>query len=390
MKAPNANLWTLRRLDDRLSAHFDGLALAGDEGWRCCEQALETPGGGELFMATVRALADRHRERFDKMCDLAVGGTAAHAGVVAALEWTTPQLLQGVVAALLSSDRAIRRHIGLAASAGHRVDPGQALTAALVAEDSMLRARALRAVGELGNRVHVPVCIQSCHDKDEGCRFSASWSAVLLGERQVALQALGDVAASVGAFAEQAFGLVLRVNGVGAGHEFLTTVREHADSERRVILGAGVVGDPKYVPWLIQRMEDPKTARLAAEAFVNVTGLKISQGFDTARPAAVEISPSDEIDGPSGALDPDEGLPWPDVQKIAGWWEAERSNFRQSERYFLGESVTVQHCLEVLKTGSQRHRRAAAEYLCLLSPGMSLFNTGAPAWRQQRLLAHMT
>jgi len=390
VNAPNITLWTLRRLDDRLAAHFEGLTVAGDQGWRCCERALETPGSGELFMATVRALTDRDSERFEKMCVLAEGGTAAHSGVVAALEWSKPGLLQGVASALLSSDRGIRRRIGLAACAGHRVNPGQALTTAIVDEDSMLRARALSAVGELGERDLMPFCIRSINDEDGGCRCSASRSAVLLGDRDAAVKALGDLAAAVGPFAAAAFGLFLRVNGVGAGHEFLATVRQQPESERRVILGAGVVGDPKYVPWLIQRMADSKTARLAAEAFVNITGLKISQGFDTARPPAVEMSSSDELAGASGDLDPDEGLPWPDVQNIARWWEKERSNFRPGERYFLGQSVTTQHCIEVLKTGYQRHRLAAAEYLCLRNPGTPLFNTAAPGWRQQRVLAQMT
>ena len=40
----------------------------------------------------------------------------------------------------------------------------------------------------------------------------------------------------------------------------------------------------------------------------------------------------------------------------------------------------------MLREGFQRQRSAAALYLCLLQPGTPLFNTAAPAWRQQRLL----
>jgi len=43
----------------------------------------------------------------------------------------------------------------------------------------------------------------------------------------------------------------------------------------------------------------------------------------------------------------------------------------------------------VLRTGFQRQRTAAAEWLCLLQPGTPLFNTAAPAWRQQRGLTQM-
>ena len=59
------------------------------------------------------------------------------------------------------------------------------------------------------------------------------------------------------------------------------------------------------------------------------------------------------------------------------------------KRYLMGEPPFTAHCLDVLKNGFQRQRMAAAIYLCLLKPGTPLFNTAAPAWRQQRLLATM-
>jgi hypothetical protein len=58
-------------------------------------------------------------------------------------------------------------------------------------------------------------------------------------------------------------------------------------------------------------------------------------------------------------------------------------------RYFMGVPPSREHCIEVLKTGGQRQRLVAAQYLCLLEPGRPAFNTSAPAWRQQRLLARM-
>ena len=63
--------------------------------------------------------------------------------------------------------------------------------------------------------------------------------------------------------------------------------------------------------------------------------------------------------------------------------------FQPRVRYFMGAAPARAHCLQVLKEGYQRQRMAAAEYLCLIAPGTSLFNTRAPAWRQQRWLAKM-
>ena len=53
----------------------------------------------------------------------------------------------------------------------------------------------------------------------------------------------------------------------------------------------------------------------------------------------------------------------------------------------MGDPVTRARCIDVLKSGYQRQRILAANHLRLLDPGTPLFNTSAPAWRQQRLLA---
>jgi uncharacterized protein (TIGR02270 family) len=89
-------------------------------------------------------------------------------------------------------------------------------------------------------------------------------------------------------------------------------------------------------------------------------------------------------------MDPDDGLPWPDPEKIKNWWAKNSSRFTPGQRYFIGAPVTRAHCIDVLKNGYQRQRILAAHYLCLLEPGTPLFNTSAPAWRQQKLLAGMT
>ena len=103
----------------------------------------------------------------------------------------------------------------------------------------------------------------------------------------------------------------------------------------------------------------------------------------------MELGPTDNPDDENVEMDPDDGLPWPDPEKIQKWWAANGQRFQPGVRYFMGEPPTREHCIDVLKNGYQRQRIAAAEYLCLLNPGTPLFNTAAPAWRQQRLLAKM-
>ena len=63
VRAPHVELHRLRRLDDRIEAHLDGLSVAGDYGTKLCTQALERPGAGEVFAATIRALRNATASR---------------------------------------------------------------------------------------------------------------------------------------------------------------------------------------------------------------------------------------------------------------------------------------------------------------------------------------
>ena len=130
---------------------------------------------------------------------------------------------------------------------------------------------------------------------------------------------------------------------------------------------------------------------MLGEAFTLITGADLD-ALQLRRqiPEDFQSGPTENPDDENVGLDPDEGLMWPDGPKVEKWWKASSSRFQQGIRYFMGAPVTRQHCVHVFKTGYQRQRILAAHHVCLLEPGTPLFNTSAPAWRQQRLLAQMT
>lgn len=159
---------------------------------------------------------------------------------------------------------------------------------------------------------------------------------------------------------------------------------------RLLIQGIGVAGDPHFVPWLIQQMQDLKLTRLAGESFSLITGLDLAQlDLERKPPESAEFGPNDDPNDDNVAMDEDDGLPWPDPEKIGAWWQINGHRFAAGTRYFMGETPSPAHCLAVLKNGFQRQRMAAAVYLCLMKPGTPLLNTAAPAWRQQRWLDAM-
>ena len=56
VRAPHVKLHQLQRLDERIAAHLDGLAVAGRFGAECCAEALVNPGAGEVFAAAACAI----------------------------------------------------------------------------------------------------------------------------------------------------------------------------------------------------------------------------------------------------------------------------------------------------------------------------------------------
>ena len=378
--------------DDRLLAHCDGLSVAGDDGWSVCDSGLEEPSVGALFLAAVRSIEAGHQDRLDRLFALVEAVPTTRDGLTSALEWLDRRWLVGVVVGLLSADDPVKRTVGIAASAMHGVDPGLVSGQRISDVSSLVRARALRAAGEIGCQDAGPQCAAAIRESDVECAFWGAWSSLLLGDAAAGLPVIKDAGVVSGPHRRRAFRLTLQAMSVRASHGFLQQFGGDPERLRWLVEGSGIAGDPKYVPWLIDHMANAETARLAGEAFSLITGVDLAErGSAGDIPANFESGPNDDPDDPNVEMDPDEGLPWPDVPKsreLVGRQRAAGS--REGMRYFMGAPVTREHCIEVLKNGYQRQRILAAHYLCLLEPGTPLFNTSAPAWRQQRLLAKMT
>jgi uncharacterized protein (TIGR02270 family) len=385
VRAPHVKLLHLKRLDDRLEAHLDGLAVAGRYGQQRAEAALERLGCGEVFAAVVCALQAQDDVALQRLLALAPAAPEAGRGVLSALAWVTPGLLRDVVRRMLASPQAWQRTLGIETCRLHRVDPGPALVAALGHEDTPLRTAALRAAGELGRTDLLPVVLPAVDDA--ATAPVAARAACLLGDRGAALRLVEGAA-----FAATEAGEALRTLAVQAldwerARAQVRTLAQDAASPRALIRAIGWLGDARLVPWLIERMADLQLSRVAGEAFTMITGADLA-ALDLERkpPEGFEAGPTDDPEDDNVALDDDESLPWPDVERVQRWWQAEGARFPAGHRVFVGGPVDEAHCLHVLRSGTQRQRALAAQQLCLLRPGQALFPVAAPVWRQQRQL----
>lgn len=383
VEAPHVRLHALLRHDERLAAHLDGVAVAGELGWALCEQALEGGGADEAFAMAVRAIEDADERRIARLLTDAGELASVRSGLLLALGWVSAPLLRKLVRELLGAPDALRRSWAVAGCMAHRVDPGDVLAAQLGEEHPSMREQALQAAGICGRTDLAGHCRAALQDADESCRLAAAAALALLGDHLTPLLVLVALATSPGPRRASALGWLLRLQTPRESAAILRPLARNPDDQRLLIRSIGMVGDPHHVPWLMDRMEEAPLARLAGESFSMITGLDLfGEGLHREAPE----EPQESETGDDLALEEDEGLPWPKVDGARAWWSDNGARFASGVRHFCGAAPTPLHCLQVLREGGQRQRVAAAQWLCMLQPGTPMFNTAAPAWRQRRWL----
>jgi uncharacterized protein (TIGR02270 family) len=319
----------------------------------------------------------------------------SQSGLFGAFGWTDRSRLTDVVAHFLKSTDAFDRLLGIVACALHRVDPGLIPTRHLQDPHPAVRARALRTAGELGLRSLVSTVTASLEDDDPYCRFWAARSGVLLGDRGRTLKYLTEVALGIEQLTpklkDHALQVCLQVMAVSEATALLRQITQLAPNSRSVLRGGGWVGDPGFIPALINQMKDTVSARLAGEAFSLITGADLAAlDLEGKPPQDAPTGPNDDPNDPNVDMDADDGLPWPDPERVSQWWAKHQGAFSAGTRYFVGKPVSGEHCREVLRNGFQRQRIAAALHRCLIEPGTVLFEWRAPVHRQKRELATMS
>ena len=413
VREPHYSLNDLAKLDDRVEAHIDGLRIAGDEGWEICKETFAWEEPGEVFTAAVLAFEKGNDDWIQTVLKAGSESQELSRGIISALGWLPYEQALVHIRKLLDSESADLRRIGIAASAVHRKDPGKALIDVLSDKDILLRVRALRAAGELGRTDLLPLLRNaSTAEKnppsppftkggdlgspplekgDVGgfmevkCRFWASWSACLLGDAD-AVSVLKSFSESP-PHREEAVKIAMRRMDISSAHNWRKEFVQNPGAIRLALIGAGVIGDPVLIPWIIDQMTIPELARVAGESFTMITGIDIAyEDLEGEWPEGFEAGPTEEPEDEDVEMDPDEDLPWPEPQLVKDWWNKNKGRFKNGVRYLLGKSISPEHLRQVLGTGLQRQRAAAALELAIMQPGQPLFEIRTPGFRQKKIL----
>jgi uncharacterized protein (TIGR02270 family) len=370
--APHYDRRALAAVDERLEAHLDGLRVGGLDGLAAAERALDPAEPGTIFTLTVLALEQGDAVRSQAVLDLGAKEHATARALVAALAWLPHARARDTIEALLAKDSpATRRRIGLAAAAAHRQDPGPALVHAVFSDDARLKARGLRACLELGRIDLVEGVREGLTSPDAEVRFWAAAAALVLGDDGAA-RPLWSLAADGGPFAARACALAVRKLEVRDARERLEGLAARPEHARTAASGAGALGDPSLVPWLLGAMNEPVVARAAGEAFAAITGAELTGALAGAAPPGFHAGPSDDPRDEDVAMDPDLPLAWPAAEACAVWWAERSGRFRRGVRHLRGARLSEESLQRELEQGSQRARASAALELALRKPGGAL------------------
>ncbi len=364
----------LRRLENRLAAHLDGLVVAGEAGRALCDEALERyPESGEMFAAATLALLTNDRNRLSHYLDVATGAEATWRGLKAAFGWVGFDGAAAPIAQWLGGANPVGRAVAVAAYRMHRRNPGSLLVAMIDDDDPAVRAEALRLAGVVKAETAQRQLEDACQSEDPDCRFWAIWSSVLLGDRR-ACPALAKMAVTPGPRQRTAIDLYVRAGGRDTTKEWVTEIVRAGRDDRLAIQAIGAIGDPVAVHWLLDRMSDPALARTAGEAFTLITGADLELlDLETDKPEDFDLpGPTDDPRDDNVDLDPDDNLPWPAPDLVETWWAENRQNLEVGQRYLLGGPIALERCRQILASGRQPHRRAAALELALQDPNSPL------------------
>jgi len=382
--APHYSLKDFAKLDNRVEAHLDGLRIAADEGWELVKE-LKWEEPGEFFAAAELAFGSEDKSRINLVLERLTKVPAGLSGVISALGWLPLEKAKQHISPLLASLDPVLRRVGLAAAAIHRFSPGPALGKALIDSDLLLRARGLKAVGELGRTELAPTLRQNLKGEDLACRYWAAWSLALLAGDPLAISALRSIAEAGNKFSERAVAVYARRADPQAVKEWYRKAK--LPMARLGIVAAGALGDIDGIPWLLGLMNQKPLARAAGEAFTFITGADLALlNLENKPPTDFQSGPTEDPKDEDVSMDPDDNLPWPNPEKVGKWWEKNRGGFAPGTRYLLGKPMEIASLNEVLRIGKQRQRAASATELAIRQPGTPLFETRMAGFRQRQIL----
>ncbi|WP_444993948.1 TIGR02270 family protein [Aliikangiella sp. IMCC44359] len=384
LKQPHYKLFDILEIEQRIEANLDGLMSSVEQAWDICLEGLEFEQAGEVFTASVVAFKSADIDKIKIAVTTGLKNDDSVKGLISALAWLPEKITNDWVQKFLASKNLDHKFLAIAVLGARRMDPGDVINGILQREDCLahnrLFARTLRLIGELKLKDCQWALNQAFEHDDPQVKFWANWSAILLGNRS-AVNRLQAYIEEESPLKDLAIQTIFRVLPIPQGRQWISQLAANPEQARTVIQATGVLGDPHAVPWLIEKMKLEESARLAGEAFTQITGIDLEQEqLSIETPDNIAVIPNNAPEDDSIEMDADENLAYPDVKKVAQIWQKRAVNYEAGKRYVLGVTPGRDVLKPIVVNGYQRQRLAAALEIAVLEADVPFVNVKARSY----------
>ncbi|GGC13583.1 hypothetical protein [Pseudoduganella buxea] len=407
--SPRLRLASLERFSHLLTAHLEGLDVAGRAAWDPAAGALKRwSKPAEAFVAAHVAFSRDGDDLRVALWQLVEARPAQLLrGAISALAWLPRSRAAALITALtVAGTGPVRQVTALRALALMNLDArsllAQPIEAFVRAPDPHVRAAAWRLAATLPAEDFLQ--LMPARALDDGCAAVRAEAAIACGRHRAArpreapadlpartlLQAVIAQAATcdgaTGWDRMQAQRRLLRwlhwlAVLLPTGHEAIPALLGSLPARAGLSFIASH-GDPAWLPVVTEAMADADTARHAGWVWHTLTGIDIEAAGLALQETPDEGAP---VAVTEARLDADQGLPLPDPVAVLG---ATPVTLAHGTRYLLGQPISTAHALAVCEHGAQAQRAIALRHLSLALPRLALTPRG-PVPAQRKVLLHL-
>jgi len=255
------------KFEDRFEAHIDGLVIGGDLALDVCSRQAKEGDFGEAHAAVRVFCRQSRKDMFLKVLKGVDVEDAARVQAVAdALKHELPESWEPELLDFLGSKDPNLVLISTEVVGYRRLKAGKPLINLLENSESGLLAKAVWALGRVGDQqARSPIFSCLLHG-DQAVRSSAALALLRLGDEQALHYCLQH------ASKEQWAVLPLASGGSRAAFEVILGRATTGKASSECLAGLGLLGYPAAVPFLIDCLEDENTATAAADALDRIAG----------------------------------------------------------------------------------------------------------------------
>lgn len=375
---PHYDVPSLQELEARIQAHIAGMRVHETCAWEICQDTLDIAGPSEIFVAAQIAFRSYDVEKIRLVVECAANIPNCVLGLTSALAWLPRDVIGSWIRKFLASKDLYHKYLAVESSRIRGDDLLEHLGVMLKRQDCMadrsLAIALLKISGETKRFDLIDVLMGLQFDGEQ--EFWRLYALLLLGRHEY-VEALKPYVVNVNETQAMAIQLAFRLLPLSEAKEWISQLVSQAECQRAAIRAVAILGDPEAVPWLIGLTQNPVLARVSGEALSFITGCGIEQdGFSGVPLVDLDAQVQHELESDITDLDEDEGLPWPDTDRLWRYWtETAAMELKKGTRYFLGMEITGEHLENVIERGLQRQRFFAAVELALIKSSIPLYNT---------------